>query len=150
MRQSMAAVLVAASLAGCAAQVVSSTPRQTYTVGQALNAPVGGTLLRVERGNVNQVRRWVGIINSPDGWVTETAYSPDYVSSELIYSGVSGTTVELSYREFRGGLAAPAFFQSVKYDIAASDRVTFRNFQLRIYRADNNSISGVLLSYVRQ
>lgn len=137
---------VAVSLAGCASQVVSSSQIKSYTVGQPLRTTVGGTLLRIEKGQVNQVRRWVGILNSPDGWQTETVRSSDYVSSELIYSGATGTTVELTYREFRGGLAAPAFFQNLKYDIASSDRVTFKNFVIRIYSADNSGISAVLLS----
>ena len=64
---------------------------------------------------------------------------------ELIYSGVSGNTIEISYREYRGGYAAPAFYQSVKYDLSESRTVRFQNFQIEILSATNQGISWRLL-----
>jgi hypothetical protein len=141
-----AAALCCIALSGCAPQVLQSTPLQSYRVGQALKASPGGTLLTAQAGNVQTVRRWVGVMNSPDGWKTSSEVSADYVRKELIYSGVSGSTIEITYREFRGNLAAPAFFQSAKYDLAASREITFQQFRIRVDSADNNGLTGVLLS----
>ena len=69
---------------------------------------------------VEKVKTWVGLLNSPDGWKIEKRYSEDFYRKELIYSGRSGNTIEISYREFRGGLAAQAFYQNIKYDLSES------------------------------
>jgi hypothetical protein len=136
---------VATALGGCATQMVSSTPIKSYAVGQTLRAPVGGVLLSAQTGSIQTVRRWVGILSSPDGWQTETQPSVDYVKKELIYSGTTGTTIELGYREYRGGFAAQAFYQSVKYDLAQSKVVTFQNFQIEVLSASNSEFAGKLL-----
>jgi len=132
-------------LSGCATQRLSSTPIRSYAVGQTLRAPVGSVLLYVQTGSIETVRRWVGIFNSPDGWETSTRPTLDYVRKELLYSGAIGSTIELNYREFRGGFAAPAFFQSVKYDLAQSKIVTFQNFQIEVQSASNSEFIGKLL-----
>ncbi len=91
------------------------------------------------------MRKWVGLLNSSDGWQEETRTSSDYVRKELIYGGVSGTVIEVSYREFRGGLAAPAFFQNVKYDLSTSSTIVFQNFQIAVISATNQKIEATLL-----
>lgn len=139
------ALLVVLGLAGCATQMVASTPMLSYVVGQALRAPVGGILLSAQTGSLQTTRRWVGILNSPDGWETATRPSMDFARKELLYSGAVGSTIELGYREFRGGLAAPAFYQSVKYDLAQSKVVTFQNFQIEVFTASNSELTGKLL-----
>ena len=111
-----------------------------------LGAPPGGVLLSVRGGTIEKVRRWVGILNSPDGWQEDTRVSPDYVNKELIYSGVSGTTIEISYREYCAGMAAPAFFQSLKYDLKDSKVITFQNFRFDVLGATNSGMTARLLS----
>lgn len=144
----MRLVLLALAIlvSGCAPQTLQSRSMQSYQVGQTLQASPGSPLLTVETGTLRTVRRWVGILNSPDGWETTTAADSSWVKTELLYSGMSGNTIELAYREFRGGLAAPAFFQSAKYDLAQSREITFQRFRIRVDSADNNHIRAVLLS----
>lgn len=139
------ALALALGLVGCASQVVASAPMKSYAVGQTLRAPVGGVILTAQTGSIQTIRHWVGIFNSPDGWRTDSRPSVDFVKKELIYSGISGSTVELGYREYRGGLAAPAFYQSVKYDLAQSKVVTFQNFQIEVQAASNGEFTGKLL-----
>lgn len=149
MRKSMFAVAVAAAciaLAGCAPQVLNTTPTKSYQVGQRIQAAPGDVILSSQAGQIRTVRRWVGILNSPDGWETTIAKDSSFLRRELIYSGLSGSTIEISYREFRGDLAAPAFYQSAKYDLAASKEISFKNFRFRVDSADNNGMSGILLS----
>jgi len=127
-------------LAGCASQVIASKPVKSYVVGQTIRAPVGGVFLTDQTGYIRTVRHWVGILHSPDGWRTDNVPSADYVRKELLYSGNSGSTIELGYREFRGGFAAPAFYQNVKYDIGQSKLVTFQNFQIEVQSASNTEL----------
>lgn len=138
-------VLAVSVITGCANQVVASRPMKSYVVGQTIRAPVGGVLLTDQTGYINTVRRWVGILYSSDGWKTENVASADYVRKELIYSGTTGDTVELGYREFRGGYAAPAFYQNVKYDISQSKLVTFQNFQIEVHSATNIELVGKIV-----
>lgn len=136
----------AVMLAGCAPQTLQTVPTQSYVVGQTIGAAPGGILMSSQSGSIRTVRRWVGILYSPDGWETTTANDSSYLRKELIYSGMSGSTIEIGYREFRGGLAAPAFYQSAKYDLSASKVISFQNFRFEVYSADNNGLKGRLLS----
>ncbi len=141
-----AASLIALSLVGCATQTLEHRDIKSYTVGEMLTTPPGGTLLTVQTGSIERVKRWVGILNSADGWQEDTRVSADYVRKELIYGGVSGTTIEISYREYRGGFAAPAFFQSLKYDLKDSKIITFQNFRFDVLGATNSGMTARLLS----
>jgi hypothetical protein len=134
-----------AALAACATTTLEHKDFKSYSVGQTLSASVGGTFLTAQNGSVEKVKTWVGVMNAPGGWKIEDRYSEDYVRKELIYSGVSGSTVEISYREYRGGLAAPAFYQSVKYDLKESHIISFQNFQIDILNVSNQGISCRLL-----
>ena len=133
-------------LSACTSQVLTTTATKSYAVGQRVFTSVGSPILRIEKGDVKTIRRWVGILNSPDGWQLDQQYSHDYVKGELIYSGVSGKTIEIAYREYRGNLAAPAFFQSLKYDLAESAYITFQNFRIQVITANNSGIDTVLVS----
>lgn len=80
-------------------------------------------------------------MNAPDGWRVSKVYSQDRIRKELIYSGRSRNTIEVSYREFRGGLAAPAFFQNLKYDLDQSNILRFQQFTIEVVSATNESIA---------
>jgi hypothetical protein len=140
----LAALFCSAFLLGCASTVVERHDAPSYHVGLNYTAAVGGVLLVSQHGSVEKVRHWVGILNSSDGWKTDDRYTADYVRKELVYSGRSGDNIEIGYREFRGGLAAPAFYQTVKYDLKASNRITFQNFQFDVLSATNESITARL------
>jgi hypothetical protein len=140
------ALVLCAALAGCATQVLDQSISRGYTVGQTVRAPVGGVFLASQTGVTSKVRRWVGVLNSPDGWQEQTEYGQGYLRKELIYGGVNGNVIEIAYREYRGNLAAPAFFQNVKYDLAASRTITFQNFTFQVRSATNSGFEGVLVS----
>lgn len=137
--------IVAALLAGCASQTLSRRELKAYHVGDTLNAPPGGVFFYVQNGSIETVKRWVGILNSPDGWQVESRQSADFVRKELLYTGVSGTAIELMYREFRGGLAAPAFFQALKYDLKDSKRITFQTYTFEVIAATNEALTARLV-----
>ncbi|ACC75892.1 hypothetical protein Bphy_6881 (plasmid) [Paraburkholderia phymatum STM815] len=110
------------------------------------SATIGQSFLVSQNGSISTVRHWVGILNSPNGWQESKVYSQDYVRQELVYGGRTGNTIDVSYREFRGGYAAPAFYQSVKYDLGASSRIRFQNFSIDVLQADNQTIVYKIVS----
>jgi hypothetical protein len=66
---------------------------------------------------------------------------------ELLYEGISGKTIRLSYREFRGDLALPAESQDLLYDIDALPvTLTFKAVRLEVLGADNNALTYRVLS----
>lgn len=131
---------------GCTTTTLERKTFKSYSVGRTATATIGEPFLVDQNGSVEKVKRWVGIFNSPDGWREEDRYSRDFMRKELIYAGKSGNTIEISYREFRGGFAAPAFFQSIKYDLVESKIVRFQKFQIEIVSADNQSITYKILN----
>ena len=136
---------LACSLYGCASTTIRNETFKSYSVGETKTVTVGDAFLTNQDGSVRTFKHWVGIMNSSDGWQTSTEYSTDYRKRELLYGGKSGSTIEVSYREFRGGLAAPAFTQNLKYDLSESKIVRFQNFQLEILQADNQTITYRIL-----
>lgn len=146
MKNAVAAALLSLLLTSCASTVVERREYQSYAVGRQTTATLGEPFLVDQAGDVQRVRKWVGILNSPDGWAVETRNSQDYVRKELIYAGRSGQTIEISYREYRGGLAAPAFFQNLKYDLTESRIIRFQRFKIDVITADNQTITYKILS----
>lgn len=61
-------------------------------------------------------------------------------AAELLYSGITGDTLRLSYREYANDFARPAYSQDLTYNLKESNIVTFRSLKIKIYRADNNEI----------
>lgn len=138
-------VLIIGITSGCASTVLESNPYKTYTIGSTVTANVGMPFLEAQTGKITKIKHWVGVANSPDGWQIDDIYSFDFIKKELVYSGKSGSTIEIGYREYRSGLAAPAFYQSVKYDLTESNLIGFQNFQFKVNSANNSSISVVIL-----
>jgi hypothetical protein len=115
-------------------------------VGSVATATIGEAFLVDQDGSIKTVKSWVGILNSPDGWKIDKRYSDDFIRRELLYSGRSGSTIEISYREYRGGLAATAFSQALKYDLSASSVIRFQRFVIEVITADNQSITYKVVS----
>jgi hypothetical protein len=70
----------------------------------------------------------------------------DQVHYELIYSGMSGRTINLSYREFTtDGMARPAFTQELHYN-ADEPTLRFRNLQVGIRGATNEKLTYAVLA----
>jgi len=140
----IAAGFIALAVAGCATERRNV---KVYKVGDMLSAPPGGTLLSVQGGWVEKVRRWVGVPSSPEnGWQEESRYSIDYLRKELIYGGASGTIINLDYREYRAGFAAPVFFENLKFDLKDSQMITFQNFRFEVLGATNSGMTARLIS----
>lgn len=59
---------------------------------------------------------------------------------ELVYGGVSQGTVSISYREFSGNLARPAFTQELKYDLKEGREIGYRGARFEILEATNVAV----------
>ena len=139
-------VFLALLFSACAQTILEEEPIKKYTVCQTMRASIDYPFLIDQTGTVKTARRWVGVAYSADGWKTEEIYSPGFLRKKLIYSGKSGDTIEISYRDFRNGLAAASFFQNIKYDLSESNLITFQNFQIHVISADNNSITYAVIA----
>jgi len=64
---------------------------------------------------------------------------------ELIYTGVSGKSISVSYREYKDDFARPAFYQELRYDLDQSSAIVFRNYRLVVHEATNEAISYTVL-----
>lgn len=139
------AVIFSVAISGCTTTILENRAFKSYTVGQTKTATVGEAFLTDQAGSVQTVRRWVGVLNSPDGWQITPIPSVDFVRKELLYSGKSGSTIEIGYREYRGGYAAPAFYQAVKYDLNESKIIRFQRFTIEIIAANNQNITYIII-----
>ena len=71
---------------------------------------------------------------------------PNNFQQSLLYSGRVGDHIKISYREFSGDMARPAYSNDVEYDLSSSDTVTYKGARLRVLKADNEGITYVLIS----
>ena len=117
-----------------------SQATRNYSVATVQQASVGSPVIEVEHLKYVEVKRWVGILNAPDGWQRTRVPTDDSFREALIYTGRAGNTLRLSYREYRKDLARPAFFQELTYDLDRSSHVVFRNYRIEVLEANNEVI----------
>jgi hypothetical protein len=64
---------------------------------------------------------------------------------ELIYNGISKNTIRITYREFSGDMARPAFYQDSTYDLDQSKEIHFKSIKMKVLEADNSKLRLVVL-----
>lgn len=69
----------------------------------------------------------------------------DTLKYELIYNGKSGDTIKVSYREFLGDMARPAFTQDLNYDLSESKVIAFKSVIIEILEATSSTIKYKLI-----
>lgn len=67
---------------------------------------------------------------------------------ELVYSGGSGSTINLLYREFSNDMARPAFSQELRYDLTQSRIIGYRGARFELLRTDNTGITYKVISHL--
>ena len=118
---------------------------KNYSINSVQQANIGSTMLSNKVATVVEGKRWVGLLYSRDGWKHFKEYSDDSFMEELIYTGRSGNTIHISYREYKKDFARPAFFQELRYDIGRSRTVVFKQYKLKIIEATNEYIKFIVL-----
>ena len=74
------------------------------------------------------------------------ATTKGYQNFELIYTGTTATSLNITYREFSPeGLARTAFYQNLTYE-AGSKLITFKNFRVAVESASSESITFTVVS----
>lgn len=65
---------------------------------------------------------------------------------EVLYQGVSKGEAKISYREFKGGIARPAFTQDVSYELETdgSGVIAFRGLRIQIVKATREGITYIV------
>ncbi len=138
----------AALLSGCASTVLETKSYRSHEPGKQATAKAGTPMLIREEGTIEKERRWVGVLNSPDGWETiGTKYSDDYNRKELIYQGNSGSIIHVTYREFGAGIAMPKQQESLTFDLSESSTIIVKDFRLKVLQADEDAISYIVINY---
>ena len=126
--------LEAAALALCAAVAVAGCSswqvHKNYKIGVDTQKGVGDPMVSVETFVVKRGDRVPGRGQQ----------------QELIYTGRTGNTISVTYREYVNDFARPAFFQDLHYDLGNSDVVVFRKWRLRVLEANNQFIKFQVLS----
>ena len=74
-----------------------------------------------------------------------TAMGENSFQQTLIYSGKVGNKINISYREFSGNLARPAFNNDVEYDLNQSKQIGYKGALLEVLDANNQSITYKIL-----
>ncbi|MDN2710646.1 hypothetical protein O0880_14570 [Janthinobacterium sp. SUN118] len=78
---------------------------------------------------------------------TETLIeSRDDFHVDVLYQGVSRGEVKISYREFSGGMARPAFNQDIAYELGSDGTATigFKGMRIRVLKANSEMIEYVI------
>ena len=63
------------------------------------------------------------------------------LQKELVYSGLSQSTITVRYREYWKGVSRPDYFQEVKYDLSQGKAIGFRESRFEILDASNTAIT---------
>ncbi|MGI2022952.1 hypothetical protein [Shewanella glacialipiscicola] len=72
--------------------------------------------------------------------VTRSINSSQDFQQTLIYSGNTGKIINISYREFTGGMARDAFSNNVEYDMSKSNIIRYKGAEIEVLDYDNRSI----------
>ncbi len=72
---------------------------------------------------------------------TDDAAKVGSFQCELTYSGVSGSSIRILYREYIDNMARPAFSQELTYDLKQSPIITYKSVKIEVLKADNSSLT---------
>ena len=79
----------------------------------------------------------------PEGLLTPSVSVSDEGAfrAEMIYSGMSGSTVRTVYREFSENFIRAAFTQELQYDLSQDSVIAYKTIRIRVLSASNSEIT---------
>lgn len=80
---------------------------------------------------------------------TKTEIAREFLRRELVYAGISGSSVQVTYKEFVNDIARPAFTQELKYDLSQSKVIGFQGARFEVISASNTDITFKVISHMR-
>jgi len=81
--------------------------------------------------------------------VEKTIEDQSAFQQTLIYNGSVGTKLNISYREFSGGMARQAFTNNVEYDMSKSNIINYKGAQIEVIDYDNSSITFKVIKHFK-
>jgi hypothetical protein len=152
MKKAMMMVLLV-FLAGCATTGPEVKIDKNYQVGVEKHAAIGEAMVSQDHTttlgtNEQMAKTFAAVAAGP--YAPPPSADPcamgDKFRQELIYTGRTGDTMKITYREYKCDLARPSFFQDLTYDLSQSSTVVFKNFKLNILKADNEGVTFTVTS----
>lgn len=127
-------------LGNCATTATYKDNHKNYSINVPMETNVGSPMVNNTDVTWVEVKEWVGYFRSKDGYKITKTPTEDSFKEELIYTGRTGNTIRVSYREYKENFARPAFYQDLTYDLGESDVIVFRNYRIRVIQATNQYI----------
>ncbi len=87
-----------------------------------------------------------GLVEEQDRWQSFDYPTDDSFKEKLIYKGLSGNTVHISYKQYKRDITNPVFSQELTYDLRDSDIIVFKNYKIKVLNATNEYIRFRVLS----
>lgn len=78
--------------------------------------------------------------------VLDKSKNINYFKQELVYSGKTGNTIRVLYREYRSKYIREAFSHELTYNLEESKTIGYKNFKIDIFNASNDGISYKVVS----
>ncbi|MDL2275633.1 hypothetical protein LJC22_05865 [Desulfosarcina sp. OttesenSCG-928-G10] len=119
---------------------------RNYTIGQIQQATIGTPMITKRDATIIENTRWVGIAFAPGGFKTTRYYDYESTQEDLIYTGISGNTIKMTYKQFKYDFEIPVFFQDLQYDIGRSNVIAFRQYRIQVTGANNERIQFIVVS----
>lgn len=131
----------------CAHQTTIVKHEKSYSIGEEIQTNVGNVMTRNVSGTFIMSKRYIGTGGyGEENWAYYEEPTGDSFKQELIYTGRSGSTIFISYREYRRDIARPAFYQDLRYDLEERDIIGFRDKRIRVLEATSEYIKFIVLN----
>jgi hypothetical protein len=124
-------ILLIVACGGCARLETENFFTRSFDLNQLMFANVGASLISWEEGVREKAQK----------------AAVEKLTHELLYSGLQGRTIFITYREYSGGRSGatfirPAFSQELKYELgeAGKGQITFREIQIEVDQATSERI----------
>ncbi len=128
-----------------------------WYMGQVESCPddcsleAGGFLVRSSDGRVkihDSTANPPFVLKDTPNWVSTkyAAVDTPHFRRELVYTGKSGSTIKLLYREYISDMARPAFTQELTYEIEEDNIIGFQGVRIELLDTSNVSITYRLLN----
>lgn len=66
--------------------------------------------------------------------------------AELIYSGLTGSTLKVIYREYSNDYARPAFTTDLQYNLEESKEIAYKSIRIEVLNATNRQLDFRVVS----
>jgi hypothetical protein len=135
-------ILVVFSISGCNHNELIS--ERYYEIGKVNEVKLGEPLCVYEEG-IRNYHYFVGLVHG--GYKTKQfRFEDGHKRKKIIYQGCSDSIVNVSYIIYKAGSTIPEQQESKNFSLLESDTIRVEEFQLKVLKADNDSIQYIVLS----